>query len=110
MDITGCENSQFNCDNEQLLKFPRFPPKSDFEPGGELADCTVPYLLPIPSKIVKFIYGTDTVQQSKMEWIKLLTHLNEIVGVKILYCDCGQHLLRKAKIPVEPPDSQHFIM
>ena len=103
MDYITGEKAIFNCKKENMSKYPRHIKQSDFEPGGELSEFkhTIPHCLPIQGKIVKFIYGTEQVGQSLNAWIKLLTHLNELVGYDVLHCDCGQHLLGKIKISEE---------
>ena len=49
---------------------------------------SVPYCLPISCKLVKFIYGSSYIKQSKVEWLKVITRLNNDIGDNIYFCEC----------------------
>ena len=72
----------------QKQTYPRWPVKKDYEIGGELYGVFVPWCLPISCKLVKFIYGSSYIKQSKVEWLKVITRLNNDIGDNIYFCEC----------------------
>ena len=66
-------------ENKQI--YPRWPVKEDYEIGGELYCVSIPYCLPISCKLVKFIYGSLEIKQSKVEWLKVITHFFGIMCI-----------------------------
>ena len=105
---------------------PRWPVKEDYQLGGELFGVSIPYCLPLPSKRVKFIYGTSNqINQSRVEWLRVITRLNNGNGWNIYFCDCCDYIklkqqeeeekenhpqVKKSAIPMQPFDFHNMSM
>ena len=77
---------------------PKLPTLDDFL-NGELVGVTIPDYLPIPKEILKFMFGRDnSATLSHRNHLRILTHLQELVGWDVVYCGCGSHMIQRKKI------------
>ena len=79
-------------------KTPKWPTKRDYKQGGQLYGVSIPYYFPIPQEFVQFIYGTNKIEQSKIEWLKVITRLNSDNGFDVFFCDCCDWVKTKLQV------------
>ena len=97
--MVGLFGCCLNFQNKQI--YPRWPVKKDYEIGGKLHGVSIPYCLPISCKLVKFIYGSSHINQSKVEWLKVITRLNNDNGDNIFFCECCDWVKIRLAFPTE---------
>ena len=91
--VDGDELNRTNCGSSQA----KLPTYDDFH-TGELSGVKVPFFPPLPSEILKFMYGEENIQLSRALQQNIIIHLHEINGLNVEYCGCGGHVLNKRPI------------